>query len=44
VLKTHGVRLKLELLKRNLFPKLEVNDFIAGAADFLLVEEQCAIG
>ena len=36
---TQEVRIKLGLLRRNLFPKLEINEFIAGGAEFLLIED-----
>jgi len=36
---TQDVRIKLGLLKRNLFPKLEINEFIAGGAEFMLIAE-----
>lgn len=36
---TQEVRIKLSLLKRNLFPKLEIDEFITGGADFLLVAD-----
>ncbi len=35
---TQEVRIKLGVLKRNLFPKLKINDLIAGGAEFLLIE------
>ena len=34
---TQEVRIKLGLLKRNLFPKLEINEFITGKAEFSLI-------
>lgn len=37
---TQEVRSKLGQLKRNLFPKLEINELIAGGAEFLLIEDQ----
>ena len=37
---TQEVRIKLGLLKRNLLPKLEINEFISGGAEFLLITEQ----
>jgi hypothetical protein len=37
---TQEVRIKLGLLKRNLFPKLEITEFIAGGAEFLLIKDQ----
>ena len=36
---TQDVRLKLALLKSNLFPKLEVNEFLASSAEFLLIAD-----
>lgn len=36
---TQEVRIKLSLLKRNLFPKLEIDEFITGGAEFLLVAD-----
>jgi hypothetical protein len=37
---TQEVRIKLGLLKHNLFPKLEIYVFIAGGAEFLLIENR----
>jgi hypothetical protein len=33
------VRIKLGLLRRTSFPKLEINEFIAGGAEFLLITD-----
>ena len=37
---TQEVSIKLDLLKRNLLPKLKAAEFISGGAEFVLIENQ----
>ena len=40
---THEIQLKFSMLRRYLFPKLEVVEFISGKAEFSLIKDECDI-